>query len=158
MQALRGRLLCTILLASFLLAGCTSERLSSASPNRRYRLIVQEKWFVHEGRVYVTLERDSTSINLYDRPGDWMLGLVQVYWSPDSKFLGLLACNQMGTNLLVAYDLLNRRPMSDKVFLPEIRERLIRKYRLDPKNADPIEWACSENGTDAFEARRKILE
>jgi hypothetical protein len=85
---------------------------------------------------------------IYTRPGDSDPGVVEVYWSPDSRYFAVLLGDQITSPMLLAYDTLTRTKIDEGVFRAKIGGVIMHRYALSEEqlracHGDPLSWACS---------------
>jgi len=84
---------------------------------------------------------------IYRDPRDRLPDLTEVYWDSKSASVGVLVCDSLAGNILFAYDLLQKRPISSETVVDGIRQSLRARYNLTESqlrayNDDPIKCAC----------------
>ena len=91
---------------------------------------------------------------IYDDNREAALGLIDAYWSADSKQVEVLSCNLLSGKLLIGYNVDRHETLSAEVLAPMLAEQIRQEYGL-ATGADVFHWACSDGGRYAYRERNK---
>src|SRR5262245_5943444 len=92
-----------LILLSLGLSGCGwSTRYVSSSPNGKGEIAVEEKQFFTDSRIRVALNSGHRKAIICAENRDWLVGLVEFYWSRDSDVVGIAICNRGSEALVLA--------------------------------------------------------
>jgi hypothetical protein len=129
----------------------------SVSPDGTFKLVV---WAGSNGPDdFVRISLSGTKwlrwpqSTIYSDGKDRWPKLTEVYWDTDSTRVGVLVCDALAGNIVFAYDLVQRRPISTEAVVDGIRRSLHSRYNLTDRQMqaykyDPIECACDyDSGT-----------
>lgn len=140
--------------------------LISQSPNGSTRIEIFAHIHGADESLSMELIKKGRMLSIYgdavfgDRE-DRMLGVAEVYWSPDSTLVGVLVCDAP-RNVIVGYDSTRERTVPSESVAAPLRNLLTKRYGLTPETlagfeGDAISWACSRR-SDAFERFRGQLD
>jgi hypothetical protein len=141
--------MCLLVLLMVLLSGCGAwERKMSFYGPRETSVQILQPFPANGWGLRVVLESDKQSTMLFDFRGDAFLWFADVVWSPKGDAVAVFTC---GTpTLRLAYDIRGRKPVSF-IDLQELVGAHIRaEYGLHGEDTEPLKWACSQEGTEAF--------
>jgi len=139
-----------------------SRHAISISPDGRFRLTVWTRSNIADSSVRIALsEMESLEMTILSDPADRWPDLTEVYWDVYSKRVGVLVCDGLGSNILFAYDLDQRKAISPEVVVGGIRQSLVSRYhltgaRLQSYKGDPVACACDSRSGN-FERFRNII-
>jgi hypothetical protein len=165
---MRRRSLCFFALLSALgiLPSCRGFRdevlLISLSPNSSQKLMIIMHVHGADASLSMELIKGHRMISIYADRGDRVPGLTEVYWSLDSRVIGVLVCDPASQNVIVGYDSKREQPVSPVSVTEPVRKLLTNRYGLTTEaladfKSDPIVWACSQR-SGALERFRKQLD
>ena len=104
---------------------------------------------------------ESLEMTILSDPADRWPDLTEVYCDVYPKRVGVLVCDGLGSNILFAYDLDQRKAISPEVVVGGIQQSLVSRYhltgaRLQPYEGDPVACACNSRSGN-FERFRNII-
>jgi len=125
--------------------------LTSVSPNEAERITINERVHGADASLEIEFLKNGSVTQIYADRADRVPGLAEVYWSPDTKTIGVLVCDPATTerHVIVGYDsMLGRNKPADTVTEP-LRKSLTARYSISASTLsnfenDPISWACSQ--------------
>jgi hypothetical protein len=115
------------------------------------RILRNQRGWGADYRFRVELESGGERRVIYSHARDSMLGLTEVYWSDDSNLVGLLVCNRISGPIFVNYNISRRELLPPEAFRPVLRAQILKHYADASRARDIFEWACSLEGTRAFQ-------
>ena len=135
--------------------------LSSTSPDGKAGLKILWAYGGADVHVKVALHTSRGDRVLFEPDGDRIPMFEEVAWSNDSRWVSVLACDGLKREIHLAYDLELMQPVRPDSIADQLRSTITRRYRLTPDalsnfGNDPIEWACSEEGSRHFHASVEI--
>ena len=110
-------------------------------------------------RLLIEIRHDAKSKIVYNPPKEFVLTFAEVYWSPDSNIVGVLARTDYTRQpIIVGYNVAEGVPVAaSKVETPlrrVIRQNYPSIFRFNqPDSVDPIEWTQERKATQAFSKR-----
>lgn len=123
----------------------------STAPDGLRRLIVNERLHGADASITMTLAIANRNTSIYSDNQDRSPGLVEVYWSEESRHIGVLVCDAYSAegHILFAYDSELKRAEPIANVIDAIRKSLVTRYGLSPAtldsfHQDAIAWACSQ--------------
>jgi hypothetical protein len=136
--------------------------LISLSPNSSQKLWIIMHIHGADASLSMELVKGDRMISIYADRDDRVPGLTEVYWSSDSRVIGVLVCDPASQNVIMSYDSKREQPVPPASVTELIRKLLAKRYALTPETvadfkSDPIVWACSQQ-SDARERFRKQLD
>ena len=148
-KLLFGVVLCTV--------GCGWERkvLVQSLRDSSEKIEFSQPWPANGWGLRVRLLAKDGDQVLYSIRGDVFLRFAAGYWSPDGRLVGVFTCGDPRVRL--AYDRVAKQPRTFDLVRAGIAETIRSDYaayiRTTEKSVDPLEWACSNEGDQAFHER-----
>ena len=123
------------------------------APDRKKRLVVATVGW--KPALRITLEEGSfESRTLITGMGEWYIGFLQMYWSPDSKVCGVwLVAVGSDNGILQAFDASTGKQIDSSSIREQIRAKTTYKLqdRLRGGSAfDPFAWSLTQEAHVAF--------
>jgi hypothetical protein len=124
--------------------------VSSTAPNTSQKLIVSERLHAPDASLDMKLIKGDRVVAIYRDNGDRAPALTEVYWSPNSRFIGVLVCDPFSAQhqVIVGYDSVLERTQPSIDVIEPLKKLLVARYGLSPGDltefsGDPISWACN---------------
>jgi hypothetical protein len=121
------------------------------SPDGKRSVVVRKQQVLlgeHKVQV-ILLDGDGSKQIIRDGRGEARSPQVtEVVWWPDSSIVGVLVCDDMSQNILLGYNVQERRLISEEVVTEALRHALRTRYGLQPDQSgeeNPIRWACESS-------------
>jgi hypothetical protein len=136
--------------------------VQSLSPDRKTTIAIWARHHGPDASVSISLRpRAGPERTVYTETRDRVPGVVEVYWSPDSKIVGVFVCDPVANNLTFAYDVASNQPLPVNKVVDAVRANVRRRYSLAEADLtkhgnDPLNWAC--NADRALQLYRSQLE
>jgi hypothetical protein len=98
----------------------------------------------------IELHEGGNEAELYRISGDRFFSLAEVYWSSDSKMVGVFTCGEPFVR--IAYDRSALKILPFSTVESAIRERMRSRYSV-PSGEDPFIYPCLNAGTEEHRKR-----
>jgi hypothetical protein len=133
--------------------GCSRKVMTFREPSGKAEVTIGERFFFDEG-INIEVRTPLHSTVAYSSPRqDWLPGFTEVAWRQDPDRAIVLTCNQYGGSyspVVLAFNLKTWRVENGPLANEEIAAEVRSKYEQARRQSDPIAWACSQEGADAF--------
>lgn len=146
-------LLLALLVGPLYLTGCGwSPIFESRAPDGRAEVRILKRPPITTGSYLVHIELNDGHRReiIYRHDVDSFITLVEVLWNSDRRTLSILACNSNSDTIIMGYDLQNRVILPSGTYEDALKEQIRIKYSLSAQ-VNPISWACSDEGTRAYQ-------
>jgi hypothetical protein len=99
--------------------------------------------------VRVEVSSGDRSDVIYRHNVDSAIALVETNWAADGRSVTMLACNTISRRIMFTYDIGDHKMLAGVANDEALADQLRRKYTI-PTGVQPIEWACSVEGSQAY--------
>jgi hypothetical protein len=125
------------------------------APDRKKRLVVATVGWKPVLRVFLE-EGSFRSRTLTTGMGEWYIGFLHMYWSPDSKVCGFwLVAVGSDNGILQAFDANSGKKIDSSSIRDDIRAAIVRTYKLQDRVRgspafDPFAWSSTQEAQLTF--------